>query len=152
MKDNTNMCDLFKGELPSCAPLAMAYVPMQQSASPMYESGEALCRGTLFPALDLPFMNIVNCEDAEKTPLVELMALDFVCNELLLYLDTHKDDTEAFEAYKGFLKLSFEARQKYCETYGPLGHIDMMEMGTFTWLNNPWPWEYIENEFPTPEL
>ncbi len=145
MKECGNSCDYYKGELPSCGQLAVSYVPMQQSASPMYESSEALSRGTAFPALDLPFMNIVNRIDIESTPLVEVMALDFVCNELLLYLDTHKDDAEAFETYKNLLKMSFEARKAYSETYGPLTHCDMMEMGTFTWLNNPWPWEYSEN-------
>ena len=48
------------GSLPKNAPLAMAYVPLQESASPSYESMEALSRGTLFPGLDLPLMNIVN--------------------------------------------------------------------------------------------
>ena len=39
------------GELPDMAPLAMAYVPLQKSVSPAYESMEALSRGTLFPGL-----------------------------------------------------------------------------------------------------
>lgn len=36
-------------------PLAMAYVPMQ-SWGETYTPEKALCRGTIFPALDLPFM------------------------------------------------------------------------------------------------
>lgn len=36
-------------------PLAMAYVPMQ-SWGETYTPEKALCRGTLFPALDLPFL------------------------------------------------------------------------------------------------
>lgn len=36
-------------------PLAMAYVPIQTWGE-TYPAEKALCRGTLFPALDLPFL------------------------------------------------------------------------------------------------
>lgn len=132
------------GELPSCAPLALAYVPMQQGSTPAYESGEALIRGTLFPGLDLPFMNMVNKTPMDDTPLGELMVLDFVIAELNLYLDTHKDDTEAFETYKSFLQLSKEGRKRYTELYGPITQADMRSAPAYKWLKNPWPWEYTE--------
>lgn len=137
-------CDYKNGILPSCAPLALSYTPMQQAATPSYEPREALSRGTLFPALDLPLMNITNSEFTENLPLLEVMALDFVCNELVLYLDTHKDDKEAFAAFQSFLKLSDEAHMNYAQTYGPITRMDMKYGNTFTWLNNPWPWEYEE--------
>lgn len=35
-------------------PIAMAYVPWQRWGE-TYDAEKALCRGTLFPALDLPF-------------------------------------------------------------------------------------------------
>ena len=37
-------------------------------------------------------MNVVNHPDHLSTPLCELMALDFVVQELKLYLDTHTED------------------------------------------------------------
>ena len=40
-----NLCDL---------PIAMAYVPMQQWKT-TYSPSEALCTGTVFPELNLPF-------------------------------------------------------------------------------------------------
>ena len=39
---------------PDNTPLAMAYVPFQQWGE-VYNDEEALCRGTIFPDLDLPF-------------------------------------------------------------------------------------------------
>lgn len=39
---------------PENTPLAMAYVPFQQWGE-VYDEDDALCAGTLFPALDLPF-------------------------------------------------------------------------------------------------
>ncbi len=89
-----------QGPLPTCAPLALAYVPMQQSSEPAYDPDDALKRGTLFPGLDLPFMNMVNTAELSGTPLGELMAVQFVCHELHLYLDTHPQDTEAFQTLK----------------------------------------------------
>lgn len=139
---NSTVCDYKKGKLPECAPLALAYVPMQQSAEPAYDPGEALKRGTLFPGLDLPFMNMVNSADVSGTPLGEVMALQFVCHELQLYLDTHPRDCEAFETLKRMLALSAEARKRYVEKYGPLCHKDLMYSEKFDWLEDPWPWMY----------
>ena len=99
------------GSLPDPAPLAAAYIPMQESAKPQYDAGKALSRGTLFPGLDLPFMNLVNPE-LERTPMTELMAIDFVVDELELYLDTHWEDREAFELYQTMLAMQKEAKER----------------------------------------
>ena len=85
-------CNFKQGPLPECAPLALAQTPMQQSSEPAYDRRMALARGTLFPGLDLPFMNMVNKPGDLSTPLCELMALDFAVKELNLYLDTHPQD------------------------------------------------------------
>ncbi len=90
-------CNFKQGPLPECAPLALAQTPMQCASEPAYDKRMALARGTLFPGLDLPFMNLVNKPADLSTPLCELMAMDFVIRELNLYLDTHPDDREAFE-------------------------------------------------------
>ena len=140
MDNNKN--DYRLGTLPGAmAPLAMAYTPMQKSADPAYESNEALSRGTLFPGLDLPFMGIVN-KNLEVTPLTELMAIDFVAHELGLYLDTHKDDKQAFEMYQTCLALAKEAHDRYIKKFGPVLKRDMLGMESYTWLDNPWPWDY----------
>lgn len=141
-----NSCDYKNGPLMPCAPLALAYVPEQQSFEPYYEPAEALSRGTLFPGLDLPFMNIVNTRDHTNTPLGEVMSIDFVAHELHLYLDTHPDDTEAFKMYKQFLRLSKEARRRYTEKYGPISCNDMLDDSSFTWIRKPWPWQYMGGE------
>ena len=144
MKSNTADRSYKLGTLPEYAPLAAAYVPMQRSAEPAYESMEALSRGTLFPGLDLPFMNIVN-NDVKPTPRTELMAICFVAHELALYLDTHKDDSEAFSMYQTFLALKKEAHERYVKLCGPVMHSDMLGMDSYKWLNDPWPWDYQQN-------
>ena len=140
MDNNKN--DYRYGTLPGAtAPLAMAYTPMQKSVDPAYESNEALSRGTLFPGLDLPFMSIVN-KNVAVTPLTELMAIDFVAHELGLYLDTHKDDKQAFDMYQTFLALAEEAHARYVKNYGPVLERDMLGAERYTWLDNPWPWDF----------
>ncbi len=129
------------GTLPENAPLAVAFVPLQRSVFPTYDSGEALARGTLFPGLDLPFMNIVN-KGLKVTPMTELMAIDFVVDELELYLDTHSSDKEAFSMYQTFLALRKEAHERYVKLCGPVQQSDMLGMQDYAWLNNPWPWDY----------
>ncbi|MBO5936845.1 MAG: spore coat associated protein CotJA [Clostridia bacterium] len=37
--------------------VAMAYVPFQQWCD-VYQCDKALCQGTIFPVLDLPFMGV----------------------------------------------------------------------------------------------
>ena len=138
-------CGHKMGELPPCAPLAAGFVPFQQKNPPKYDHAGALTRGTLFPGLDLPFMNTVNKSNPYNgTPLGEVMALDFACHELKLYLDTHKDDADAFEMLKTLLALSSEARKRYEKLFGPIDVRDLENADHFSWLNDPWPWEYAE--------
>ena len=131
------------GSLPDPAPLAAAYIPMQESAQPQYDAGKALSRGTLFPGLDLPFMNLVNPE-LERTPMTELMAIDFVVDELELYLDTHWEDREAFELYQTMLAMQKEAKERIVRLCGPICQTDQLGMDAYRWLNGPWPWELCE--------
>ena len=133
------------GSLPESAPLAMAYTPMQSSAAPAYDAEDALMRGTLFPGLDLPFMGLVN-RDLPSTPMAEMMAIDFVVDELELYLDTHAEDEEAFALYQTMLALQREARERFAKRCGPILQSDMLGMKDYAWLSGPWPWEYCQRK------
>jgi spore coat protein JB len=124
------------GSMPQVGYLANTYVPMQQPGR-MYSKEEALPRGTLFPGLDLPFQNRVNAKMTEMTPLTEIMALDFACHELKLYLDVHTHDREALELLESYVKMSDEARKVYG---GTLSIRDPMSDG-YSWISQPWPWE-----------
>jgi len=133
-----------EGRLPVSAPLANPYVPFQMEEPPKYEPRKALIRGTLFPGLDLPFMGMVNKNELPVTPLTELQTMAFMIQEMALYLDTHRDDKEALEVYRGFQK----AYQQGCEAYekqcGPLNHMSLSD-AEYRWLDDPWPWEYAKN-------
>ncbi len=133
-----------EGRLPAMAPLANAYVPFQLENPPKYEPRKALVRGTLFPGLDLPFMGMVNKNEKPVTPLTELQTVAFVIQELALYLDTHRDDREAFEVYSAMQELYQNARKQYEKECGPLTHHSTGS-DEYRWLDDPWPWEYAKN-------
>lgn len=140
---NENSCGTGSGSLPgSCAPLAFPYIPIQEQNPPRYDRKEALQTGTLFPGLNLPFKAAPTSQSKmENTALVELMAMDFVIDDLGLYLTTHPDDKEVLNLYWASIKLAQEGRQKYEKMYGPLFQTTPTEDGSFTWLKNPWPWD-----------
>lgn len=136
--------DAALGYLPAKAPLANPYVPFQAADPPTYEARKGIVRGTLFPGLDLPFMGMINQRELPVTPLTELQVLAFAINELGLYLDTHREDTEALQMYRTYQNMYNEGKGKYEREYGPLNHMSVSG-DKFRWLDDPWPWEYCAN-------
>lgn len=139
---NKRPCADGHGTLPPCAPLAVPYVPFQQTGSQTYSQQEALANGTLFPGLNLPFQINTVAATPAQTGALELQALCFVLNELGLYLDTHPDDKEAFDLFREYSKLAREGRRRYEAMYGPLTLAATADQDRYTWINDPWPWEF----------
>lgn len=135
-----------EGRLPAMAPLANPYVPFQLENPPKYEPRMALVRGTLFPGLDLPFMNMTNQKERPVTPTTELQALAFAVNELALYLDTHPNDAEALDLYETYQQTLHDAMMHFSKEHGPLNHTVPGKRGRYCWPNDPWPWEYAANK------
>ena len=78
--------------------------------------------------------------------LVELMALDFAIDELGLYLDTHRDDADAVALFNQYVERYADAMQKYEAQYGSLTQRDSALEGIYTWIDDPWPWDYLGKE------
>jgi spore coat protein JB len=135
----------YEGKLPASAPLANPYVPFQRENPPKYEPRKGLVRGTLFPGLDLPFMGKVNKNELAETPLSELQVLGFAMHDLALYLDTHRDDKEALALYRQYQKVYHDAMMEYSKQCTPLTHTCPVSDEAYTWLDDPWPWEYCKN-------
>ncbi len=74
------------------------------------------------------------------------MALGFAMKELGLYLDTHQNDTEAAGLFAQYARLYQEGQRVYAEKYGPLLQSDSVTGGTYRWLEDPWPWDYVADE------
>ena len=134
------------GRLPAMAPLANPYVPFQMENPQKYEAKKGLVRGTLFPGLDLPFMGMVNQYELPQSTQAELQALGFAVQELALYLDTHRDDKDALALYREYQKMYDKCRQLYAREHGPLTHGMTSDAENYSWLDDPWPWEYCGNK------
>lgn len=134
------------GKLPAVAPLVNPYVPFQADNPEQYEMNQGLIRGTIYSGLDLPFKGMVNKTPLTQSALVELQELGFAIQELALYLDTHRDDTEALALYRRYQRTYHDKRMEYSETYGPLSHMEPITAAEYNWLNDPWPWEYCANK------
>ncbi len=134
------------GKLPAVAPLVNPYVPFQADNPEQYEMNQGLIRGTIYSGLDLPFKGMVNKTPLPQSALTELQELGFAIQELALYLDTHRDDTEALALYRRYQRTYHDKRMEYSETYGPLSHMEPITAAEYNWLNDPWPWEYCANK------
>ena len=131
-----------EGRLPASAPRANPYVPFQEENPPKYDPRFGLIRGTLYPGLDLPFMDQVNQQELTETPMHDLQALGFALHELALYLDTHRDDKEALEMYRNFQRFYHDAMMKFEENNAAISHGMPSKRDNYAWLDDPWPWEY----------
>ena len=139
-------CPDGNGTLPSCAGLSVPYVPFQQNNPKKYAQSEALSNGTLFPGLNLPFHMKAEAAGLPDNHSTQLQALLFVVTELGLYLDTHRDDAEAFQLFKQYTTMAREAKQRYEEMHGPLTQMSAGQDAAYRWLDDPWPWEFKKNE------
>ena len=107
---NRAACPVGQGALPPCGPFAVPFVVHQSPSALRYSKTKALENGTLFQELDLPFHLKVNAPQLADTHLNQLRALDFVIQELSLYLDTHPNDSEAFALFQNYVELDKTAR------------------------------------------
>ncbi len=78
--------------------------------------------------------------DRERA-LKRVQMLDFVMDELNLYLDTHPTDKRALEYFAQYQYLLNDAVNQYEMKYGPLNADASMNPDSFDWVKGPWPWE-----------
>lgn len=80
-------------------------------------------------------------DNNQMTLLKKLQSYKFAAHDMLLYLDTHDDDTRAFKIYKELIEKARELMDEYQKKYGPLSAEAAADFERFTWTNSPWPWE-----------
>lgn len=109
---------------------------VMQEIGEIYQSESALLAGTLFPELHKPLNGYCphngNCG-------TECQQAAFAAWELRLYLNTHPHDEEALALFR---KLCKEAEG---ENYATTFLTDDCCASGWSWVKNPWPWEYSCN-------
>ena len=100
--------------------------------------------GNLFIDTYKPYKNYkpkkVNAYSERQKMLLRLQELDFILNDLNLYLDINPNDISKFETFK---KTALEydiLKKKYYDKYQVL-ELCSDTKNKYTWYKNPWPWD-----------
>lgn len=80
--------------------------------------------------------------DDKKKLLARISACRFAQVELMLFLDTHPDCSEAMKALNMHRENAMKLKEEYESRFGPLsnpkGNCEHWE-----WVDDPWPWDYV---------
>lgn len=68
----------------------------------------------------------------------------FALDEIRIYLDTHPRCKNGMEYYHKYKKLHDEAVSEFIRLYGPLTANQVENKDSWSWVNEPWPWEGVE--------
>ena len=61
-------------------------------------------------------------------------------------LNMSEEDAEAFALFKQYVETARTARDAYERANGPLKRKAAAKNDSYTWLQDPWPWNFEENE------
>ncbi len=85
-------------------------------------------------------------DNTEKMELLkQITAVEFMKEDLALYLNTHPMDREAIKRYNAYVMEGKALKEKYEMNYGMLCEHDSPSPYPWQWINNPWPWESEAN-------
>lgn len=80
---------------------------------------------------------------SEKTALMNaIKKYDFALYELNLYLDTHPKCMNALAYFKKYQDLRRKAAEEYTQKFGPVTADQTNTENGWSWVNDPWPWQY----------
>ena len=83
--------------------------------------------------------------DNRTTILQRIKAYDFAIVDMNLYLDTHPDDHQAIQLFNLYKEKRCQLIAEYEAIFGPyINTVKDVQGDTFTWINNPWPWDYCK--------
>ncbi|MFP3155306.1 spore coat protein CotJB [Lachnospiraceae bacterium ZAX-1] len=107
--------------------LAIASVPCQAWAQ-VYEQDTALCKGTIFPELNMPFFVVDSPDEkacakklTEQEQLMEqINEVSFLLNDLVLYIDTHETQPEALKLFHEKGKERAQLMETFAAKFYPL--------------------------------
>lgn len=103
-----------------------------QTLTQIIQPAQALALGTLFPELNKPLTTTASPVTARPT---SKQTYAFAAWEMRLYLDTHPADTIALSIFQQMAGSAGEPN--YASAF-----VTAATGGRWTWLDDPWPWEY----------
>ena len=77
--------------------------------------------------------------------LKQVVASEFMKEDLALFLNTHPMDQEALAKYNFYVIESKGLKECYEMNYGMLSEHGSLSPYPWQWINDPWPWENEAN-------
>ena len=85
--------------------------------------------------------NMTTARDREAL-LLQIQQVDFLLNDLQLYLDNHPDCSAALSDFNALSHTSSELKAAYQAQYGALMNFGADPAGSrWSWNDDPWPWD-----------
>ena len=81
----------------------------------------------------------------KKEMLKKITTLDFVAEDLSLFLNTHPHDLRALACYNETIREVNRCRVEYETSFGPLCGARSMGSEGWPWKDEPWPWQAAYN-------
>ena len=109
----------------------------------LYSYEEGFNKGNLFKDIYSKYKNYVyklNVSSEKDKKLLNIQMYTFALKDLNLYLDTHPSDDSILVEFNRINNKLIELKKEYENLYGPLC-INSMNSDTYSWINNPWPWD-----------
>ena len=72
---------------------------------------------------------------------VWITMVHFMMVDLMEYLDTHPDDTEALKSFEKHRLMREQTAKTYTERFGPIVPTDSTSTTRWSWIDDAWPWE-----------
>ena len=100
--------------------------------------------GNIFTNTYKPYKNYkskkINAYSEQQKMLLRIYELDFILNDLNLYLDINLNDNKKFDMFKKVALELNDLKDKYNKKYQVL-ELCKDTNSKYTWLDNPWPWD-----------
>lgn len=100
--------------------------------------------GNIFTNTYDPYKNYkpkkINAYSERQKILLKLHELDFILNDLNLYLDLNPNDLNMYEKFKKTALEYDMLKKKYYDKYQVL-ELCGDTKNKYTWISNPWPWD-----------
>ena len=104
--------------------------------------------GNIFVNLYKPYKRInpkrINAYSEKQKMLLKIYELDFILNDLNLYLDINPKDDKMFDIFKNTALELNKLKDEYYKKYQVLD-LCKDTNNKYTWLDNPWTWEDDQN-------
>ena len=110
----------------------------------LFSSSDSLKYGNAFKNLYRPYKNYkvekLVAKNERGSLLLRLQELDFIINDLNLYLILHEDDKHYYDEFKRYIKEYKDLLKLYETKYQVIDLFDDT-LGKYTFSSDPWPWE-----------